>query len=113
MGLGFFILWRKQQVGMVSTHCNVKKCLFLKLTCEVMEKEQDFIFGREKGQTVWNTQKIFFSFLRLGRPAPKFRQTCTITQKQFILRGFKCDFWIHSSFFNAAILRSFTTYVKS
>ena len=51
-----------QQVRMVSTRCNVKKCLFLKLTCEVMEKEQDFIFGREKVQTVWNTQKFFFHF---------------------------------------------------
>ena len=34
------------------------------------------------------------TFLRLGRPAPKFRQTCTATQKQLIFRGFKCDFWI-------------------
>ena len=57
-----------------------------------MEKEQDFIFGREKGQTVWNTQKIFFSFLRLGRPAPKFRQTCTITQKQLILEVLNVSF---------------------
>ena len=34
------------------------------------------------------------TFSRLGRPAPKFRQTCTITQKQLIFRHFKCDFWI-------------------
>ena len=29
-----------------------KKCPFLKLNCELMEKEQDFIFGLEKVQTV-------------------------------------------------------------
>ena len=27
------------------------------------------------------------TFLRHGRPAPKDRQTCTITQKQLIFRG--------------------------
>ena len=35
-------------------NCEVK---FLKLNCELMEKEQDFIFGWEKVQTVKNTQK--------------------------------------------------------
>ena len=34
------------------------------------------------------------TFLRLVCPAPKFRQTCTITQKQLIFRDFKCNFWI-------------------
>ena len=34
------------------------------------------------------------TFSRLGRPTPKFRQTCKKTQKQLIFRGFKCDFWI-------------------
>ena len=34
------------------------------------------------------------TFLRLGHPVPKFRQTCTITQKQVLFRDFKCDFWI-------------------
>ena len=65
-----------------------------------MEKEQDFIFGREKVQTVEHTEKENFhfsivphTFLRLGRPAPKFRQTCTITQKQLILEVLN-EFWI-------------------
>ena len=35
-------------------NCEAK---FLKLNCELMEKEQDFIFGWEKVQTVKNTQK--------------------------------------------------------
>ena len=34
------------------------------------------------------------TFLRLGRLAPRLRQTCTITHKQLIFRDFKCDFWI-------------------
>ena len=64
-----------------------------------MEKEQDFIFGREKVQTVEHTEKENFhfsivphTFLRLGRPAPKFRQTCTITQKQLILEVLNVSF---------------------
>ena len=56
-----------------------------------MEKEQDFIFGYEKVQTIEQKEKEIFHFpivphifLRLGCPAPKFRQTCTVTQKQLI-----------------------------
>ena len=56
---------------------------------------------RESSNGVEHTKKdkIHFpivphTFLRLGRPTPKFRQTCTITQKQLIFRGLKCDFWI-------------------
>ena len=42
-------------------------------------------------------KKIFFpigphTFSRLGRPAPKFRQTCTITQKQLILEVLNVSF---------------------
>ena len=37
---------------------------------------------------------VSHTFLRLGPPAPKFTQTCSITQKQVIFRGFKCNFWI-------------------
>ena len=46
---------------------------------------------RESSKCVEHTEKENFHFpivphifLRLGRPAPKFRQTCTITQKQLI-----------------------------
>ena len=56
---------------------------------------------RESSNCVEHTEKENFhflivphTFLRLVRPAPKFRQTCTITQKQLIFRDFKCDFWI-------------------
>ena len=56
-----------------------------------MEKEQDFIFGYEKVQTIEHKEKEIFHFpivphifLRLGCPAPKFRQTYTVTQKQLI-----------------------------
>ena len=56
---------------------------------------------RESSNCVEHTEKENFhflivthTFLRLGRPALKFRQTCTITQKQLIFRGFRCDFWI-------------------
>ena len=56
---------------------------------------------RESLNCVEHTEKENFyfpivphTFLRLGRPTPRFRQTCTITQKQLIFRGFKCDFWI-------------------
>ena len=101
MGLGLLILQWKQQDHMVVTHRNAKKCPFLKLNCELMENESDFIFGEQKVQTVWNTQKENFdfpivthTFSRLGHPTPKFRQICTITQKRLIFRGFKCDFWI-------------------
>ena len=34
-----------------------KKCPFLKLNFELMDKEQDFIFGWKNIQTVKNTQK--------------------------------------------------------
>ena len=54
---------------------------------------------RESLNCVEHTEKENFhfpivphTFLRLGRTVPKFRQTCTITQKQLIFRGFKCDF---------------------
>ena len=56
---------------------------------------------RESSNCVEHTAKENFhfpivphTFLRLGCPAPKFRQTCTITQKQLIFTGFKCEFWI-------------------
>ena len=56
---------------------------------------------RESSNCVEHTEKENFhfpivplTFLRLRRPALKFRQTCTITQKQLIFRDFKCDFWI-------------------
>ena len=46
---------------------------------------------RESSNCVEHTEKENFHFpivphifLRLGRPAPKFGQTCTITQKQLI-----------------------------
>ena len=42
MGLGFLILQWKQQDRIVATR---KKCPFLKLNCELMEKEEDFVFG--------------------------------------------------------------------
>ena len=64
-----------------------------------MEKEQDSM--RESSNCVEHTEKENFNFpivpltfLRLRHPAPKFRQTRTITQKQLIFRGFRCDFWI-------------------
>ena len=50
---------------------------------------------RESSNCVEHTEKENFHFpivphffLRLGRPAPKFRQTCMATQKQLIFRGF-------------------------
>ena len=56
---------------------------------------------RESSNCAENTEKenfhfpiVPYTFLRLGHPAPKFRQTCTVTQKQLIFRGFKCDFSI-------------------
>ena len=101
MDLGLLILQWKQQDRMVEFHREVKKCPFLKLNCAIMEKEQNFILGLDKFQTAQRTQKkkIHFrtvpqTFLRLGHPVPKFRQTCTITQKQVLFRDFKCDFWI-------------------
>ena len=45
MGLGLLILQWKQQDRMVATRRDVKRCPFLKLNCELMEKEQDFILG--------------------------------------------------------------------
>ena len=56
---------------------------------------------RENSNCVEHTEKENFhfptvphTFLRLGHLTPKFRQMCTIAQKQLIFRGFKCDFWI-------------------
>ena len=56
---------------------------------------------KESSNCVEHTEKENFhflivphTFLRLGCPTPKFRQTCTVSQKQLIFRGFKCDIWI-------------------
>ena len=69
---------------------------------------------RESSNCVEHTEKENFhfpivphTFLRLGCPVPKFRQTCTTTQKQLIFRGF---LWIPCA--KKTILRPFTTYVK-
>ena len=66
-----------------------------------MEKEQDFIFGREKVQAVrtHRKRKSSFSdqatyFFEAWSSHTQIQQTCTVSQKQLIFRGFKCDIWI-------------------
>ena len=99
MGLDLLTLQWKQQDCMVATR---KKCLFLKLDCELMEignRIRLCFWMRESSNCVEHVEKetfrcpiVIHTFLRPGLPTSKFSQTCTITQTWLIFRGF--NLWI-------------------